>query len=53
MIDVWLRRMTDLCNFVRSPFLLPVVKVKARDKKQNILCFSVDIKRRVGTGSKG
>ena len=42
MIDVWLRRMTDFYNFVRSPFLLPVVKVKARDKKQKILCFYDD-----------
>ena len=48
---VWVRQMMDLYNFVSSPFLLPVVKVKAGDKKQSISFFPLKMKRRVSKGS--
>ena len=40
----WIRHTMDFYDFVASPFLLPVVKVKARDKKQSILHFPLKIK---------
>ena len=38
----------DFYNFVTSPFLLPVVKVKARDKKQSIFTFPLENKMKGG-----